>query len=487
MRELLAGRFRRLGPAYAIAIVAWLILSRWPGHALVYALQKGAGAPWLRRAVLGLPEYTDTTGSFSHWDDKAAAVAIALAFHLLLVVWLGARRDSRRLADDGSSRAVAVFSFFFLIYTAASGAIQDYVLYLVCWQEVARGNDPWYFTTGVFGTYPLNAYGPLFNVFAFPALLNPLLPKLCFAIAYLGFVGRLFSTPGPSKTRSRGELAAWFLLVANPYFWVEIAHFGHFDVIVGILCVAAVTARARDRDLSSGTYLALGALLKYVPLLLVPFVALVPPRHRWRIAFAAAGITAAGLAISVLIWGPSTFRPIVFAAQRPSHHLSIFRFLNGRYSPLSGLVLHENPANWAPAFLILALGIALAWSERQRLATLPAGALAMVITALLYQAGFTQYHMVGLLLLTWWLATDPPPSWKRSLLVAALVPYLAWLGTFDVLCTTLPIDDYGMQEWTGLLTFFLGVVLIAAISISAPRAPAGHAGVPDPDADPPPR
>ena len=55
------------------------------------------------------------------------------------------------------------------------------------WKEIELGHDPWFYAFGVFGKYPMNAYGPLFNVFAIPELINPLFPKLLFATAYLGF------------------------------------------------------------------------------------------------------------------------------------------------------------------------------------------------------------------------------------------------------------------------------------------------------------
>jgi hypothetical protein len=294
-----------------------------------------------------------------------------------------------------------------------------------------------------------------------------LLPKLLFAFAYLAFAIRVFGTHGEERPRSRVEKALLFAWLGNPYIWVEIPHYGHFDVLVGILCVAAVEARVRGRDILSGSYLAVGILIKYVPMFLIPFVARDGPRFRWRLILSAAGLTAAGLGVSALIWGRSTFRPIVFAAGRPTNHLSIYRFLNGPHSPLGWFDFPENLANWAPEFLLIALGLVLVWSNRRGAATLPSAVLAMVVTAVLYQAGFTQYHMVPFILSTWWVAVNPPEPWRRRILAAALVPYYGWLGAFDLLDCFDAKSVYGILDWAGLVTFVLGSILVAAIHIAA--------------------
>ena len=133
---------------------------------------------------------------------------------------------------------------------------------------------------------------------------------------------------------------AWPLLVVwcwMPYCWVQIPNYGHFDVLVGLLSLAAVGARVREQDVLSGICLGLGFLLKFMPIVLLPFLILDRGRLRYRLLIAAVVTIVLGLSASVLLWGPSTFRPLIFAAQRSSHHLSIYRFLNGHYSPLHWL------------------------------------------------------------------------------------------------------------------------------------------------------
>ncbi len=259
---------------------------------------------------------------------------------------------------------LALLSLAFLGLTVVRGDNQDYYFYLQMWREVQLGHDPWFFSTGAFGTYPMNAYGPLFNVLAIPAAVNPLLPKLLFAAAYLGFAVALLRPLGkeiPGAGDSWPLRAAWLFI---PYCWVEIANFGHFEVLVGLLCVAAVEARLRQRDVISGFALGLGVLLKFMPIVLLPFLILDRRRPRYRLLGAAVVTIGLGLGASVFFWGLATFRPLIFAASRDAHHLSIYRFLKGHYSPLRWLDIRRGLQEWAPAFVMLALLRAWLWVRK---------------------------------------------------------------------------------------------------------------------------
>ena len=68
------------------------------------------------------------------------------------------------------------------------GLFHDYFFYLNMWYEVRQGHDPWFMVFGIeWDRVPLNAYGPLFNLLAVLAWVNPLAPKLLFAYAYILF------------------------------------------------------------------------------------------------------------------------------------------------------------------------------------------------------------------------------------------------------------------------------------------------------------
>ena len=165
-----------------------------------------------------------------------------------------------------------MLSLVFLAVTIISGPVHDYLYYLFEWYKVRQG-DPWFIVIGPYGRLPLNAYGPLFNLLAVLELVNPLAPKLLFAYAYILFCLWQFKEFAASHRLTGARTAALTALFWNPFPWVEIAIRGHFDILVAVFCVGALRARTRGSDFRSGISLALGVLLKFFPVVLLPFLA----------------------------------------------------------------------------------------------------------------------------------------------------------------------------------------------------------------------
>ena len=125
-------------------------------------------------------------------------------------------------------------------------------------------------------------------------------------------------------------LSLWIL---NPFPWVEIAYFGYFDILVALACVAAVHSLIGKRDGVSGSYLAVGVLLKYMPIVILPFLVFSERRFHFRVFSFCVGVVIFGLVVSTLIWGPSTFMPLALAALRQPAW-SIYDVLASANSPL---------------------------------------------------------------------------------------------------------------------------------------------------------
>ncbi len=457
---------------YAVILAGWFAFARWVASAINAGAHQGRGAGVLNRLVQATesaPPWATTV--LDRWQQFSGAVLFAGLFHLAIVLLIclhdpastGQGASQRRGMQRWVNPVFILLSFAFLALTVQRGIIQDYSLYLQMWREVWLGHDPWFFAYGVFGKYPQNAYGPLFNILAIPALVNWLLPKLLCAGAYLVFAIWLIKERGKDR-RQAGLLGPlliiWFWM---PYCWVELASFGHFDVLVGLLCVAAVEARVRQRDVLSGVCLGLGVLLKFMPIVLVPFLILDRGRPRYRLLSAAAVTVALGLGISVLLWGPSTFRPLIFAAGRASHHLSIYRFLKGTHSPLQWLDFNENLDQAAPLFMLMALLRAWQFVRKRLIEPTPAAVLAVLVTLMFYQVGFAQYYMVLFVLASYWLMSARAAIRGEMLLWIALGCYFGWLSIFDIILSKFDIDSTGMQEWIGLPTFLLGCFLLVGI------------------------
>jgi hypothetical protein len=409
----------------------------------------------------------------------AALIAAGLFLSIVLLV----RRLDVRFAGNKTSRerrvewctnlGLVLCSFAFLSVAVWRGSIQDYYLFRQMWYEVRLGHDPWWLSFGVFGNHPLNAYGPVFNALAIVDWINPLAPKLLFAWAYLVFAVWLIKSSGQDGRRSGLQailLLAWFW---NPYVWVENAIYGHFDVLVGLLCVAAVQARIERRDIVSGASLGLGVLLKYMPIVLLPFLVLDGGRIRPRfyLFVTAAAVVLFGLGISEFIWGPSVFRPLVFAAERGSQYLSIFRYLKGLYSPFVHMDISRDLDSMSGVILFVALLRVWSWSRLGNIDTASSAVLAILTTLLFYKVGFPQYQMVLFVLASYWVVSKSHQLRNKTPLLVALGCYFGWLATFDLIEYNIGVDFHGMQEWAGLPTFLLGCVLVVCVVRSSTTQP----------------
>lgn len=411
------------------------------------------------------------------WRESTGAFLIAWLLHLAIVLWL--RHWDCRLAEGRSpadlardrlvSRMLIVISFVFLAVTVQAGAVHDYIFDLQIWAEIRKGHDPWFLVFGIYGAYSLNAYGPLFNLLAGLAWVHPLAPKLLFAWAYCltscWLIGELRARRRLGSVSTFG-LMVWFW---NPFPWVEVAIRGHFDILAGLACVAAVHARIRGRDTLSGIGLALGVLLKYIPIVLLPFLLLDRDRHRPRLLVSALATISLGMGASYLVWGPSMFRPLTLATTRFSTLLSVFRFIRGQYSPFRALI------GYAPdidrfAVLILFLGLlrAWSWSRLHRPDPATAATLSILTTLLLYQNGFPQYQMVLFVVASSWAVQTWDQLRRRKALAVAMGLYFGWLALFDVAYCAIDLDLATWEDAVGLPTFILGFALLTCVVRSSP-------------------
>ncbi len=135
---------------------------------------------------------------------------------------------------------IVIVSLAFLAVTVLSGPRHDYFLYLHMWYEVRQGHDPWFIVPGVNGNAPLNAYGPAFNLLAALSWVNPLAPKLLFAYGFVLFAISQIKGFTASRPSNGLQLIVLTALFWNPFPWIEIAGRGHFDILIGLLCLGAI-------------------------------------------------------------------------------------------------------------------------------------------------------------------------------------------------------------------------------------------------------
>jgi hypothetical protein len=448
---------------YATLGAGWAGFAHWVAPPIIAAAYEGRSL-WILNEVFQGRRPHPIEYYFNLWNAFAGAILLAGVLHLaivLLIVNIGRHRKREGLLLDagraGSRASVVliVLSAGFLALTVLIGPRADYSTFLEEWDAVLSGLNPWWLqeAPGV----PLNAYGPLFNVLALLAWVNALAPKLIFAFAYLAYVIWLIRGYG---ARRRPVDLSWpvaILWLMNPFPWVEIACWGNFDVLVALACVAAVHGRVRDKDILSGICLALGILLKYLPIVLLPFLVFDQRRFRIRLFSSCSVLVTLGLGISVVVWGTSTFQPLKFAAMRESGG-SIFALLRGDSSPL-WLVWDSPNVDWLALPCLSAAGLSIfAWCVIRRTGPALSAVLAVLVTLLFYQFVLIRYQMVLFCLISYWALSEWEQLKRHSFLTTLLIGYFGWLASLDL------INWFNVYYLVmDLITIALGFVLLARL------------------------
>jgi hypothetical protein len=276
---------------------------------------------------------------------------------------------------------------------------------------------------------------------------------------------------------------ALLVLFWNPFPWVEVAFYGHFDLLIGLTCLGTVRALARGWDIRAGLCLAGGVLLKYLPIVLLPFLAMDRERGRLRTRFLAASVAAiaAGLAEGWHLWGSSMFLPLKLAATRHATTFSIIQFLNGPYSPLHQIGLAINFEELATPILLLALAITWWWCRDRKPDVETTGVVVVLVLLIFYRVGYPQYQMVLFVVAAAWLVGNWDQLRGRTALVVAMALYWTWITGADVAymldeAWDVPMNWDTISYTAGFPTFVLGSALLGCVARSAPRKDATAGG-----------
>ena len=432
---------------------------------------------WLFKSHRSLPieHYLD------RWSVFAAAVSIAIVLHLAIVLFIGRIDRKNRLPDKtrACSRTnfiLIAFSAAFFAVTVLSWAQGDYkYFYLDEWMVVLGGRDPW--LCGRPLNPACNSYGPLFNALAPLVWVNPLANKLLFAFLYLAYVIWLIKDLTPRRglvTLSWPWLSLWIL---NPFPWVEIAYFGYFDVLVALACVAAVHSLTSKRDGVSGIYLAMGVLLKYMPIVILPFLVFSERRFHFRLLSVCVGVVIFGLVVSTLIWGTSTFLPLALAAIRQPTW-SIYDVLASTHSPLR--LFWDWPKltslSWLEKPFLVTAGLAVfAWCALRRTGPALSATLAILVTLLFFRSGYFNYQMVPFLLISYWVVSEWQQLREHSGLAALLGGYFGVLTFFELVhWSAIPMFTYTDGDFLYSVIVMLKFLLNCALLVRLAQFSARH-------------
>jgi len=402
-------------------------------------------------------------------------ISIALLLASVLLLARMRRIYPRRAAtvpqiEPDGTVFLLVFSAVFLAVTVIAGSIGDYGAYLIQWDSILNGHNPWEVSHR-----PFNAYGPLFTALAPAILFSPLTAKLLCAFCYIAF--SIWLTIRFYKTKTR-----WFwlgLLFFNIFPWEQIAAYGYFDVLVGASCVACLHSLKNKKDGAAGLYLAFGVLLKFLPIVILPFVAIRGSRVNYRLGVVCASLVFLGFFVCLILWGTSTFKPLVFAANRQLV-FSIYSLLNANHSPFRFVMPFPHPDWFEKPLILSSLLLAFFYCRKYHVTEVFSAVFAILVTLIFYRATCPNYQMVLFMVLAYWAVSEWTGLRQHPFLGLFLIGY------FDLMAVADYLDFWQSNQrsvlhsgFVILMQFLLGTsLLIGLIRVALLSPPEPELGVP---------
>jgi hypothetical protein len=235
--------------------------------------------------------------------------------------------------------------------------------------------------------------------------------------------------------------------------------YGLNDAMVAALLVAGVIARYRHQFLLCGVLVGCAALMKFYPLLLLPFFALDGGRLRWSVIVSGAVVFGLGVAAAVMVWGDGLLRAIAFGSERGPKLLSILAALSSLYGEASiGWLLKYNTV-----FVLAGVSGAFLFAWKARLTWLEGIVIGYLIMLTAYKVGHQQFYLPWL-----FMVASLPLLSRRSAdaMAIVLIPAVLFLSLYQF-GYQFGSDNYQKQlfwvrQYGGFIAFAVSVISIAA-------------------------
>ena len=341
---------------------------------------------------------------------------------------------------------------------AQQGVQHDYRSYLGQWRLLLDGANPW--STD-------NNYGPLHTVVGFLLPFGQLAPKFLLVGALLIANAALVF----SLLRERGVgpiLIIYLLAVPTNVLVVGVGIiYGLNDALVASLLVAAVLFKLRGNFLATGTLIGLAALVKYYPLLLLPFFALNGNRLHWSVIASGLAVFCVGMAAASAIWGEEVFNGILHGVTRKTKLLSFL-------GPLQEIVGDVKIVRWLKEYnaylVICGVGVAFLCTWRAGRNWLEAAVLGYLVMLTLYKVGNQQFYLPWLLMVAALPLVNKQSADRMGIIFLAAVVLLS-LYQFGYEFASSGYDNSSwVRTYGGLIAFAVSVSSIAACVIDYWRA-----------------
>ena len=364
-----------------------------------------------------------------------------------------------RLSHPASALLISmiVWTALAAAYSVYRGSTHDYPAYVVIWELIMDGGDPW-----LGSLQARNAYGPVNVVLAPLVLVQPLLPKIAMVTVFL-VANMLVVWRVATQNFSGWRIALYALFIPlNGSVIIWGIAYGSNDILVAGLVGLALLLRLDERMAWTGVVLGLAVLLKLYPALLVLLFSIDRRSVSFRLLFSSGITVAAGLLIPFVVWGGNSLNWLLFAAERGSSQLSIWNQIINE-SWLTGIhSLADAAIDFNAVLLMVLLGTWLVVAWIRRVAWLPASIFGLLIVLVFYKVGHGQFWMTWLILACGLLIT---PGHRNLRLAVTALPVAIGASMFGFVYDTrrqLSLPWEPVQQQVGWIFFGLSLLTIVS-------------------------
>ncbi len=153
----------------------------------------------------------------------------------------------------------------------------DYAIYLKQWDSIIQGQNAW--------ADKSNAYGPVHNALALLYSVHFNLPRLFFVFLWLiCSFGIAIIVNKNSYLPKTYKYALYLILLLNPLFWIFVVTYGTNDILMAFFVLSSIFFFKEKKDILSGFLMAIAIAVKYIPIIMLPFLIFSRIHIRWRFA-----------------------------------------------------------------------------------------------------------------------------------------------------------------------------------------------------------
>lgn len=333
--------------------------------------------------------------------------------------------------------------------------MHDYGLYFRHWDLVLNGGDPWQKMGAA------NAYGPIYNLFAWLYAIDKQLPKMVFVASWL-FISIYtffqFSKLNVTFFQKTLFFVFWFL---NPFFIVATVFYGFNDSFVALLVFMGVLVALRFKGHAAGTVLiTLGVLTKMYPLFLLPFLTR-EKRVMYRNIAIFIVLLLAVYCLTYIVWGGSFVNAFGKANGRDPTLFSIMRFVDGAYFP--SRFLADIIVGLTNLFILVGVGYVFYLFKKGRIDQATAFLAGFTMLLTFYKAGQQQFYLTYFAIFAVWTLYEfrkALPNTQAFYAVLLLGLWMAVMAGVVYPATYMSGSYEWIRDMIGLPTFILQLSIL---------------------------